>query len=177
MPLLARQQQKQKADAIAHANAPQQLSEPRHGRPYLLKMLQDGLGTRVLADTLDWDGELCVLCALTRSRAAAPWHVPVPWGFVRKNLKFLFLFPFHHYPIIMIALAHYNLDASVLSLDNVYKGIQNDMETYYFLWVAVRKVLAEAPNVMLDLFKVLIVPVGKYELTATHDILKKVQWR
>jgi hypothetical protein len=44
------------------------------------------------------------------------------------------------------------LDASVLSLDNVYKGIQNDMETYYFLWVAVRKVLAEAPNVMLDLF-------------------------
>jgi hypothetical protein len=56
------------------------------------------------------------------------------------------------------------LDASVLSLDNVYKGIQNDMETYYFLWVAVRKVLAEAPNVMLDLFKVPIVPVGKDEL-------------
>lgn len=48
----------------------------------------------------------------------------------------------------------------MLSLDNVYKGIQNDMETYYFLWVAVHKVLAEAPNVMLDLFKVLIVPVG-----------------
>ena len=79
--------------------------------------------------------------------------------------------------IILIALAHYNLDASVLSLDNVYKGIQNDMETYYFLWVAVHKVLAEAPNVMLDLFKILIVPVGKNELMGTHDILKKVQWR
>jgi hypothetical protein len=75
MPLLARQQQKRKADAIAHANAPQQLSEPPR-RPYLLKMLQDGLGTRVLADTLDWEGELCVLCALTRSRAAAPGMCP-----------------------------------------------------------------------------------------------------
>lgn len=96
-------------------------------------------------------------------------------GICEKNLKFV-LFVFHHYPII-IALAHYDLDASVLSLDNVYKGIQSDMETYYFLWVAVRKVLAEAPNVMLDLFKVLIVPVAKYELTVTHDILKKVQWR
>ena len=69
------------------------------------------------------------------------------------------------------------MDASVLSLDNVYKGIQNDMETYYFLWVAVRKVLAEAPNVMLDLFKISIVPVGKNELMETHDILEKVQWR
>jgi hypothetical protein len=65
------------------------------------------------------------------------------------------------------------LDASVLSLDNIYKGIQNDMETYYFLWVAVRKVLAEAPNVMLDIFKVLIVPVEKNELIVTHDILKR----
>jgi hypothetical protein len=46
----------------------------------------------------------------------------------------------------------------LLSLNDLYKGIQNDVETYYFLWVAVRKVLAEAPNVMLDLFKV---PVGK----------------
>jgi len=48
------------------------------------------------------------------------------------------------------------------------------METYYFLWVAVRKVLAEVPNVMLDLFKILFVPVGNNELIATHDILKKV---
>jgi hypothetical protein len=71
MPLLARQEQKRKADGIVHANAPPQLSEPRCRRPYLLKMLQDGVGTRVLADTLDWDGELCVLFALTRSRAAA----------------------------------------------------------------------------------------------------------
>ena len=49
----------------------------------------------------------------------------------------------------------------MVSLDNVYKGLNGDPETYYFLWVAVRKVLAEAPNVMLDLFKILIVPVGK----------------
>ncbi len=62
----------------------------------------------------------------------------------------------------------------MLSLDDVYKGIQSDMETYYFLWVAVRKVLAEVPNVMLDLFKILFVPVGNNELIATHDILKKV---
>jgi hypothetical protein len=41
----------------------------------------------------------------------------------------------------------------MLSLDNVYKGLNEDLETYYFLWVAVRKVLAEAPNVMLDLFQ------------------------
>ena len=79
MPLLAHQQ-KRKTDGIVHANAPQQLSQPRH-RPYLLKMLQDGLGTRVLADTLDWDGELCVLFALTRSRAAA---CAVSWGIVRR---------------------------------------------------------------------------------------------
>jgi hypothetical protein len=91
------------------------------------------------------------------SRARGP--PPLAWGIVRKSEISLFFFI-----IVPIALAHYNLDASVLSLDNVYKGIQNDMETYYFLWVAVRKVLAEAPNVMLDLFKVLIVPVGKNEL-------------
>ena len=66
----------------------------------------------------------------------------------------------------------------MLSLDNVYKGIQNDMETYYFLWVAVHKVLAEAPNVMLDLFKVLIRACWKKRTDDwTHDILKKVQWR
>ena len=66
--------------------------------------------------------------------------------------------------IVLIALAHYDLDASKVSLDDVYKGLNGDRETYYFLWVAVRKVLAEAPNVMLDLFKILVVPVGKYEL-------------
>lgn len=44
----------------------------------------------------------------------------------------------------------------MLSLDNVYKGLKGDLETYYFLWVAVRKVLAEAPNVKLDyLFQIL----------------------
>ena len=93
-----------------------------------------------------------------------------PVGNCDKNLKFLFS---SFSSLSLIALAHYDLDASVLSLDNVYKGIQNDMETYYFLWVAVRKVLAEAPNVMLDLFKVHIVPVGKDELIVTHDILKR----
>ena len=90
MPLLARQQQKRKADAIAPANAApqqqqqQQLSEPRR-RPYLLKMLQDGLGTRVLADTLDWDGEF--LRSFVPPHALAvrrPWHVPVPWGICEK---------------------------------------------------------------------------------------------
>jgi hypothetical protein len=35
----------------------------------------------------------------------------------------------------------------MLSLDDVYKGLRHDNETYYFLWVAVRKVLEEAPNV------------------------------
>lgn len=104
----------------------------------------------------------------SRARGPPPLACAVPWGIVRKSEISLFFLT-----IIPIALAHYNLDASVLSLDNVYKGIQNDMETYYFLWVAVRKVLAEAPNVMLDLFKVLIVPVGKSELIVTHDILKR----
>jgi hypothetical protein len=35
----------------------------------------------------------------------------------------------------------------MLSLDDVYKGLRQDRETYYFLWVAVRKVLEEAPGV------------------------------
>ncbi|KAH9955409.1 hypothetical protein BC827DRAFT_874468 [Russula dissimulans] len=49
------------------------------------------------------------------------------------------------------ALSHFKFDASMLSLDNVYKALNRDMETYYFLWVAVRKVLAaEAPNFMFS---------------------------
>lgn len=92
MPLLARQEQKRKADeiVIVHANdAPEQLSEPRH-RPYLLKMLQDGLGTRVLADTLDWDGEFMrSFCFLpppppSRARGPPPLACAVPWGIVIK---------------------------------------------------------------------------------------------
>jgi hypothetical protein len=82
MPLLARQEQKRKADEIAHANAPQQMSEPRHRRPYLLKTLQDGLGTRVLADTLDWDGEFLFCPRALAGRR--PWRCSVPWGIVRK---------------------------------------------------------------------------------------------
>ncbi|KAI9507114.1 hypothetical protein F5148DRAFT_159889 [Russula earlei] len=87
------------SDVLANNAAP-----PLSGqRPYLLKMLQRHLGTRLVADTLDWD-----------------------------------------------ALAHYNFDASALSLDNVYKALKRDVETYYFLWVAVRKVLAEAPSTMFS---------------------------
>ncbi|KAH8977850.1 hypothetical protein EDB86DRAFT_2997916 [Lactarius hatsudake] len=41
------------------------------------------------------------------------------------------------------ALMHHDFDATVLSLDNVYKALNHDKETYYLLWVAVRKVLAE----------------------------------
>jgi hypothetical protein len=83
MPLLARQEQKRKANGIAHVNA-LQLSEPRHRPRYLLKMLQDGLGTRVLTNTLDWDGELSVHFAPspTRSRAAAPGA----WGNCEKDI-------------------------------------------------------------------------------------------
>ena len=44
-------------------------------------------------------------------------------------------------------MTHFNFDATMLSLGDVYKGLQRDRETYYFLWVAVRKVLEEAPNV------------------------------
>ena len=38
---------------------------------------------------------------------------------------------------------HHDFDATVLSLDAVYKGLTHDKETYYLLWVAVHKVLAE----------------------------------
>ncbi|KAI9452044.1 hypothetical protein BJY52DRAFT_1294837 [Lactarius psammicola] len=41
------------------------------------------------------------------------------------------------------ALMHHDFDATVLSLDTVYKALNHDRETYYHLWVAVRKVLAE----------------------------------
>ncbi|KAH9034359.1 hypothetical protein EDB83DRAFT_2525167 [Lactarius deliciosus] len=41
------------------------------------------------------------------------------------------------------ALMHHDFDATVLSLDTVYKALNHDRETYYLLWVAVRKVLAE----------------------------------
>ena len=44
---------------------------------------------------------------------------------------------------------HYDFDATVLSLDAVYKGLNHDRETYYLLWIAVRKVLAEEPGASL----------------------------
>jgi hypothetical protein len=44
-----------KASAIVLANAPQK-EQSGEGRPYLLKMLQNQIGTYILADTLDWDG-------------------------------------------------------------------------------------------------------------------------
>ena len=46
-------------------------------------------------------------------------------------------------------LMHHDFDATVLSLDTVYKSLKHDRETYYLLWVAVRKVLAEASAVDL----------------------------
>jgi hypothetical protein len=85
MPLLARQEQKRKADEIAHANASQQLSEPRQRRPYLLNMLQDGLGTRVLADTLDWDGEF-LLSSVHALAGRRPLALFRPVGNCEKNL-------------------------------------------------------------------------------------------
>ena len=45
------------------------------------------------------------------------------------------------------ALTHFKFDATMLSLDDVCNGLRHDRETYYFLWVAVRKVLEEAPGV------------------------------
>ena len=50
------------------------------------------------------------------------------------------------------ALTHFNFDATALSLDDVYKGLCRDKETFYFLWVAVRKVLEEVPNVTKYIF-------------------------
>ena len=48
-----------------------------------------------------------------------------------------------------LALMHYDFDATVLSLDAVCKGLNHDRETYYLLWIAVRKVLAEEPGASL----------------------------
>ena len=80
MPLSARQQEKRKINEVA--NFPQQPSEPQHRhRPYLLKMLQHRLGTRVLADTLDWDGE-CAFFLPSRRRGSQPLACAIPWGIV-----------------------------------------------------------------------------------------------
>ena len=161
VPLSPPRQRKTKQQMIVHANAPQPDREhepepdpelapapaPQVERPYLLKKLQHGLGTRVLGDTLDWDGEFSAIPS--GARTPPPLGCPRPISsHPGENSEFYF--------IVLIALAHYNLDASMLSLDNVYKGLKGDLETYYFLWVAVRKVLAEAPNVKLDyLFQIL----------------------
>jgi hypothetical protein len=98
------------------------------------------------------------------ARARGSWCARPGVGVVCEKSEISFSFI-----IVLIALAQYDLDASMLSLDNVYKGLNRDLETYYFLWVAVRKVLGEAPpNVMLDLFKIFVVPVGKNELMDGH---------
>lgn len=62
-----------KASGIVHANAPQkeQSGEPR---PYLLKMLQNQIGTYILADTLDWDGEFAFSLARQIQRPPPPWR-------------------------------------------------------------------------------------------------------
>jgi hypothetical protein len=67
-----------KADAIVLANAPQK--EHSGGRrPYLLKMLQNQIGTYILADTLDWDGE---------SLFPRPPHPTSPWRcFCRPRVR------------------------------------------------------------------------------------------
>lgn len=57
------------------------------------------------------------------------------------NLTFSFFFLFQHGNDL--ALMHYDFDGTLLSLDTVYKGLNHDRETYYLLWIAVRKVLAE----------------------------------
>ena len=44
---------------------------------------------------------------------------------------------------------HYDFDATLLSLDTVYKSLNHDTETYYLLWVAVHKVLAEESGASL----------------------------
>jgi hypothetical protein len=66
------------AAAIVHANAPQ--SEVSGRRPYLLKMLQHHIGSYLLADTLDWDGEFFVIFFLSFSR---PRPFPPPWLLLR----------------------------------------------------------------------------------------------
>lgn len=94
MPLSARQQ-KRKTDDIVRANAPpQQLSGQPWRRPYLLKMLQDRLGTRVLADTLDWDGELRVFLSPHVRGPRPPLAVFRPVGNCEKYLKYLSFFFF-----------------------------------------------------------------------------------
>jgi len=82
-------------------------------------------------------------------------RVPQDQGVSRKKRPYLLKMLQHHLGSHIVsdtldwdALIHFNFDSSTLSLDNVYKALNHDMETYYFLWVAVRKVLAEAPNIM-----------------------------
>jgi len=65
------------ANAIVLANAsqpesggeqrprvPQDQGVSRKKRPYLLKMLQHHLGSHIVSDTLDWDGESCAFPSL-----------------------------------------------------------------------------------------------------------------
>jgi hypothetical protein len=58
-PLSDRRGKKAKANTIVLANAPRTEEEQsgERRRPYFLKMLQQHIGTYILADTLDWDGE------------------------------------------------------------------------------------------------------------------------
>jgi hypothetical protein len=128
---------------VANAPQPQSISsEKQHPpkpkgrrRPYFFKMLQQRIGTHILADTLDWDGEF-----LTRSRPCGVCLPPFPRLGGKSELYLPFFFS------LSLALSHFNFDASVLSLDNLFKALNHDMETYYHLWVAVHKVLAEAPS-------------------------------
>jgi hypothetical protein len=88
---------------IVHANAPQpDHAEPEpepelapapqdKERPYLLKKLQHGVGTRVLGDTLDWDGEFSAIPSGARC-TPSPLGVPVPFHpILGKILNFISL--------------------------------------------------------------------------------------
>ena len=84
MPLSSRRGKEATAAAIVHANAPQSESGRR---PYLLKMLQHHIGSYILADTLDWDGEFCFFFP-------SPRPLVLPSVKERSEIAFVFsLFP------------------------------------------------------------------------------------
>jgi hypothetical protein len=104
VPLSPPRQRKTKQQMIVHANAPQPDREhepepepelapapaPQVERPYLLKKLQHGLGTRVLGDTLDWDGEFSAIPS--GARTPPPLGIPVPFHpILGKILNFISL--------------------------------------------------------------------------------------
>jgi hypothetical protein len=89
------------------------------------------------------------------------YHRPAGGKFSEIHNSFPFLlfvstfrFSSSHRVHLPTALTHFKFDSTILSLDDLYKGLSRDQETYYFLWVAVHKVLEDqAANVTkLDIF-------------------------